>query len=477
MPAGYLVSPETKTRIEAMLALNPGGTVGVQRGSATRQVCHVKVTGPMSGLYYPCLATGYDPIEDMWVEFGEALVLDPNDNPLVTDDYYLAIRYGKNGDDSWVFATTDGTPLLGCGLVAGEDEEGNRTTDVDLEAFAGDGLELDEDSDSGACDALKVKAGCGILVSSDGVSIDLDAVAGCGLKVDEDSDSGCAKLAVDVDALAGTGLEVDEDSDSGTCDKFKVKAGCGIVVDGDGVSLDLEAIAGAGLTVDYVDGCPRLMVDTVASSTSHDDSSGGGGGGGGGGIGGGFSFSTDTIEGALDSCGFTISRRTYTIVTNSVGVFVGWEVSEPEYLTLPLPGCCDCDDSSSSSNYDPCSLTDDFSVTFSDAMGASVYTNLDGITKTLVHSGGSYTDCVSLDPVSAANSWQDTFGLDELGYQAVVTCDDTYITFSLVLCGPGCYATASILKSSLTSSPIVFSGLTWSPGCAYTGSITATVTT
>ncbi|WP_211445231.1 tail fiber protein [Collimonas humicola] len=110
------------------------------------------------------------------------------------------------------------------GLSPGQDTTGN-------------GLELDGIGDAGT---LKVKAGAGITVDADGVSVTPTAIAvtgGPGITVGTDRKVSVAALG------NASGLIFDGTGDAGT---LKVKAGAGITVDENGVSVDMHKILPIG---------------------------------------------------------------------------------------------------------------------------------------------------------------------------------------------------------------------------------------
>lgn len=152
----------------------------------------------------------------------------------------------------------------GCGIdVTGEG------VSVKAEDIAGDGLET-----FSACN-IRVKAGCGISVDSEeGVSVFAGELAGEGLTVGEDCyidvDVGCGlkiednKVMVDSLELVGTGLQQEGDCTIG------VAAGCGITTDNGLVELDADLVAGDGLevqggcTIGVKAGCGILINDDGA---------------------------------------------------------------------------------------------------------------------------------------------------------------------------------------------------------------------
>lgn len=100
------------------------------------------------------------------------------------------------------------------------EQQSDGTWQIDLGDLAGDGLTYeDDDSDSD---------------SDSGYCPKLKVKEGCNVIVDTDG------VHVDVDSLAGDGLTVEEDSDSGDCFKLAVLAGDCIIVDADGVHVDTE---------------------------------------------------------------------------------------------------------------------------------------------------------------------------------------------------------------------------------------------
>lgn len=122
-------------------------------------------------------------------------------------------------------------------------------------------------------DSLAFSEGCGIDITDGVVSVvpneiagkglapddgecNIAVVAGCGILVEDD-------VSVDVEGLIGNGLQLGPGG-TGECDTIEVKAGCGILVDLNGVAVDFDAIAGPGLGVQAGSGddCDKLKVNT-----------------------------------------------------------------------------------------------------------------------------------------------------------------------------------------------------------------------
>ena len=104
----YTISTDTKNQLERLIDRNRGDTHGYASRGGVRQVIHVKITGPLSSGYYPCLPRAYSPDDDTWTDYDEGLCFDANDRPLSEDQTYLAVRYGVGPDSKLVFATATG---------------------------------------------------------------------------------------------------------------------------------------------------------------------------------------------------------------------------------------------------------------------------------------------------------------------------------------------------------------------------------
>lgn len=123
----------------------------------------------------------------------------------------------------------------GCGLRFTEDG----TLALDMEAIAFDGLYGDNEN----C-FMGVNVECGLqYVGTSGIGVNYESLAGDGLKVDDDSDS-----------------------DSDSCQSLAVNPACGLYIDSEKkLHLDVEQIAGAGLIGinEYPEppGCPQLFFD------------------------------------------------------------------------------------------------------------------------------------------------------------------------------------------------------------------------
>jgi hypothetical protein len=197
--AGIVLSPGTWERVRRVINERGDTTVGHPQGTGVRQVIHVRVIGePDDDRKYLCKPTAYKPAEDTWEDYGdgaECYVYEANEQDLRVGDRYVAIRYGLTEDGKWIFVADNQYPLLkchlewqqdpddedkwklnvtpdtlaGCGLKVEEcsSDSGSSSGEccdklaVDVEALAGDGLEVDDDSDSGTCDPLKVKRAAG----------------------------------------------------------------------------------------------------------------------------------------------------------------------------------------------------------------------------------------------------------------------------------------------------------------------------
>ena len=107
----YTVSQATKDKLEQLIDNDRGDTHGYASRGGVRQVIHVKITGPLSSGFYPCLPRAFVPDDDDWVEFDEALVFEANGRPLSEDQTYIAVRYGVGPDSKLVFATTTGSGM------------------------------------------------------------------------------------------------------------------------------------------------------------------------------------------------------------------------------------------------------------------------------------------------------------------------------------------------------------------------------
>lgn len=192
----------------------------------------------------------------------------------------------------------DNTALAGTGLTAGT----GCTLNVDLNLSAGCGIDITDEVVSvdrtdliaaaggleiggGTCD-IKIKPACHITLGVDGVGVDVTSMIDdvtSGLKV---VDGGaCDELAVNLgcaldvnedgeidflpSAAAGDGLE-EEPATEVDCAKLKVKAGCGISVDTDGVAVNLNVLVSngnnvSGLSVEPGEGeepCSYIKVNT-----------------------------------------------------------------------------------------------------------------------------------------------------------------------------------------------------------------------
>src|SRR5690606_21943462 len=91
------------------------------------------------------------------------------------------------------------------------------------------------------CDTVKVKAGCGITVDKDGVSVDIDSLIGedSGLVIVAGEEEECPTLAVDLESVAGCHIEIRDDT----------------------ITVDTESLAGSGLTTEAgEESCTRLAV-------------------------------------------------------------------------------------------------------------------------------------------------------------------------------------------------------------------------
>lgn len=213
---GFELSNKTARRLKQFL----------QKGEATKQGrtdtagtgkfdTYVKITGPISGDYYPCVCCEFNTSTESWTDFSQTNNCVPaNDtDELTADRRYRVLCSGLLDDGTMLFVADPAQlPALGCYLKY---DEGELTLNPDT--LVGYGLEVADDESSGTCDPIRVKEGCHVLVDADGVH-------------------------VTPDTLAGQGLEVQDDS-GGECDKLKVKTGCGVRIQEDGaVGLDLEAI-------------------------------------------------------------------------------------------------------------------------------------------------------------------------------------------------------------------------------------------
>lgn len=422
--ANYVISENTQQKLQALINERPAGTVGHVHGTGVRQVIHVKVIGePDDDRKYECKPVAYKPDLQTWEEYGENVtcyVLEANEQDLRVDDRYVAIRYGITEAGDWIFVADNQYPLLkchlewrqdpddydkwklyvtpdtlaGCGLKVEEcsSDSGSSSGEccdklaVDVEALAGDGLEVDDDSDSGTCDPLKVKEGCGITVDSDGVHVDVEALAGdgmttqagdfandycdklavdpgCGLRIADDG-----KLALDLEAIAFTdGLYGDND----IC-VIGVNAGCGITYRAENgeeqLIVDIDSLAGKGLQVtqdssscgqstsdssaEPEDCCPQLEVKPGECIKVDDD---------------GVAVDTEPTSG-MDitikefvginpaGCGITYTTRTITFKRTPCGLFVDLEQGAEETYAIDIgAACCDCSsDSDSSSSSSSC---------------------------------------------------------------------------------------------------------------------------
>jgi hypothetical protein len=158
---------------------------------------------------------------------------------------------------------------IGCGLEAkylNQEQEslgelGFRRIQVDVEALAGDGL---KQTDVVPPEDVYAPFGCS----------KLEAHLGCGLKFEDEKDppegqSPRKVIAVDLDAIAGTGLTV-ELGEEGDCPTLKLdteyEAGCGIKVSNDIllekdiISIDFPSIATSGEYTWNEASCPTLQV-------------------------------------------------------------------------------------------------------------------------------------------------------------------------------------------------------------------------
>ena len=135
-----------------------------------------------------------------------------------------------DGEVDAVMVSVDTAQLAGNGISVGAN---GCSLDVDIDAgscLTFDGAVMDLD--------IATLAGAGL--GATGCSLDI--LVGCGLGIVND------KLQVDTGDLAGKGL-----AEGGECE-LDVKPGCGIKVsESDGVEVDLEAIAGDGLTSNTCD--------------------------------------------------------------------------------------------------------------------------------------------------------------------------------------------------------------------------------
>jgi hypothetical protein len=159
------------------------------------------------------------------------------------------------GEVDAVMVSVDTAQLAGNGISVGAN---GCSLDVDIDAgscltFDGGVLDLD----------IATLAGAGLGATG----CTLNILVGCGLGIVND------KLQVDTGDLAGKGL-----AEGGECE-LDVKPGCGIKVsESDGVEVDLEAIAGDGLTSNTCDlevnaGCGLQIGVVVADELEVDTSS------------------------------------------------------------------------------------------------------------------------------------------------------------------------------------------------------------
>ena len=119
----------------------------------------------------------------------------------------------------------DLSPIAGCGLK----DDGGGTLSVDPPDLAGTGLT----PGAGCSLDVDLAAGCGISINGNEISVDNGALAGSGLVT-----SGTCGLAVNPKPGGGVVL---------IGGQLQILAGCGIRVDGSGVSFNADAVAGLGL--------------------------------------------------------------------------------------------------------------------------------------------------------------------------------------------------------------------------------------
>ena len=382
-----VVSPATTEKLQQLIGERPGEKGGYVHGTGVRQVVHVLVGSEYADGVYYCEPTAYKPETDTWETYDDALVLGANLEDLEDGKRYLAVRYGfAEGIGAYVFVAQQVADETVHVLVTGDASGGYYPCTVQAYgsgswSSGGSGVCQEPNGEELVVGSRYMAVPYGD-VELEGIPTpfyvtDLRWPAKCGIKYDDDD----AKLKLDTEAVAGLGLEVDDgstsDSSSGDgCDTIRVKEGCGITVDGEGVRVDPVKLAGCGLEVqtDYCDasstsesdsssgsiepfGCERLAVkagecikvdgDGVAVDLEPTP---------------GQDITLTVLVSGISAvgCGISYTTKTITFKRNYCGLFVGLEEGEPETYTLDIATAC-CDRSSSSSSSDSSSSSSDSS--------------------------------------------------------------------------------------------------------------------
>ena len=90
----YGLSEGTLRAVERVIGTRPGDNIPAVGGQGSRQVTHIKITGALSGGFYPCVPTAYNAASGSWDEYAASLASPPNGETLANGKRYLAVRYG-----------------------------------------------------------------------------------------------------------------------------------------------------------------------------------------------------------------------------------------------------------------------------------------------------------------------------------------------------------------------------------------------
>ena len=392
----FVLSQQTASALQELIAENPGSGAGGNGSGASRQVCYVRCESWASGTG-TCVVTEYNALTSNWTNYGSSgntILLSAQGSDLTATKRYVAIRYGTSlGKAVFVaFHEAPVSPEVGCGLFYDADDEDKLK--VQLSDIKGQGLKV-FDAVGDGCKTLGIDPGCHItLEGGSKVGVTVDGMAGCGLKATPIVGSACKILEVDADAIAGEGLSgsgctldinygcgLDLESDgaggerirvyspdlagqglvaaSGNC-ALNVNPGCGIEIVDDLVKVKPADVAGNGLVASTTDckihvnpGCGITLnggaevavhADTLAGSglvkqgtcSLRIDPSGVSGPA--------FSAVTNvslSISGCTVSLASTVTP--FAFLVNPGGAFVGFEAGTPSTSTQSIDLCgCEC---------------------------------------------------------------------------------------------------------------------------------------
>jgi hypothetical protein len=230
---------------------SPPGVVN----SVDRFHTYVIVTGYPVGLVYPCVCTEYNVVTNTWVDFDEecSVISANEEDELIVNRRYQAVNYGL---------------ILNKLLFVAEGVSAN----LDF---------LNDSSDSTSSSTVQI--GCGLIIEDNILKVDLPDFAGEGLSIV--STSGCDQLTVDTDTVVENSLNPDggltyNSSSSSGATGLSVNVGCNLQIVDNKVIVDVDALAGTGLTIELGENyCYRLSLAEDFAGTGSDSGNGGSSGG------------------------------------------------------------------------------------------------------------------------------------------------------------------------------------------------------